>query len=168
MRLDEIRDLVTSSAPHWAKLETGPLYREGWTVYSSGGESNSVPRWHHEAAVYRDDVDLTLQWGMSDHGDWGDDDRSFEWARTFIDTKVRSFFVDVFWRGVLVDRYVMAHVNGGHGLVPMPRASQDDGHYPTVNGREVQIARLITALEGGYDDPIEGVLNQAGFRVEHA
>lgn len=73
--------------------------------------------------------------------------------------------MDVFWRGVLVDRYVLAHVDGGRGLIPMPYGARS-GHYPTVNIRQVQVAKLISAIEHGHDDPIDGILKRAGFEVE--
>lgn len=166
MRLEELRELLTaSSANQWSKLEAGPLYREGYTVYGSGPDASMSVRWHYEAAVYRDDVDLTLQWGMSQGSDWDDDDRTFEWAQGLVDKKARMSFVDVFWRGVLVDRYVLASIDGGHGLVPMPYTATS-GHYPTVNTRQVQVAKLIAELEGDHVDPIDRVLESAGFEVE--
>ena len=166
MRLDEVRELLTTTtAAQWAKLEIGPLYREGYTMYGFGGESSIAVRWHQEAAVFREDVDLTLQWGMDQVTDQHEGDGVYEWSQGLVDKKARTSFVDVFWRGVLVDRYVLASIDGGHGLVPMPYTS-NAGHYPTVNTRQVQVTKLIADLEGGHVDPIDRVLESHGFEVE--
>ena len=168
MNLNELRQILTESRPHqWWKLDaTGPLYRNGWVMTSGGGrEGHDLEvTWHHEAAVYRDDIDLTIQWGMDmDPGD--DDRRHFDWAEKFINPKVHPWWVDVFWRGVLVDRYGVVSVDGGHGLVPFPHtAGESPDWHNAVTEREVAVVHLVDHLGGGHDRSVN-YIQQVGFRV---
>jgi hypothetical protein len=75
--------------------DTGAAVRDGFTVYKGGGDDriDVDVRWHDECAVYRDDLDLTLQWGMS--AVTAQAERRFEWAQGFIGTEIRSFLLDV-------------------------------------------------------------------------
>ncbi len=49
-------------------------------------------------------------------------DKNDQWhfacAEELISSRVRPYWVDVCWRGVLVDRYALISVDNGHSLVP--------------------------------------------------
>lgn len=165
MRLDQLQELVASSrVTDWEKLEVGPLYREGYTVWSGSDGDGMSARWHDEAAVYRHDIDLTVQWGMDQYSE--DRVQRYEWSKGLVNNELRSFFFDVFWRGVLVDRHVLGYFNGNHSLVPMPHSSPLDHHYPTVTRREVAIAELVAALSGGGADPVTSSLAVGDIRID--
>lgn len=162
MNLRDLREILTTTdAWQWSRIDsTGPLYRNGYVV--SGGlgpdaEHDINIYWHDSAAVYRDDIDLTIQWGMNlspvreDRDAW-----HLPWAEKFPSRSVHPHWVDVFWRGTLVDRYAMVSIDGGHGLVPFPhtKAKSDPLDHDTkydyvISERELGIARLIDSLQGG-------------------
>lgn len=170
VRLDELRRILTeSSAQAWSKLDSdGPLYRYNVSMVSQPG-SQAIPQidWHHSGAVYRDDVDLTIQWGLDVDSDRDSNDLwNFEWASNFTSPKVHPYFVDVFWRGTLVDRYAVIGVDGGRGLVPFPRTTGEEPNwYDVVTKREVAVAALVTDLGGLRLSMFDYYLDKAGFTV---
>lgn len=162
MNLRDLRTILTTTdAWQWSKIDsTGPLYRNGYVVSGTpGGHEHDIDvYWHDSAAVYRDDVDLTIQWGMDLSGIRRNrDDWRLPWAENFPSQSVSPHWVDVFWRGTLVDRYALIGIDGGHGLVPFPRtkAKGDPLDHETqyddvITERELAVARLIDSLQGGF------------------
>ena len=169
MNLRELRSVLTRSDPsEWSKVDSdGPLYRNGFVVSGlrDDGRITDV-YWHHSAAVYREDIDLTIQWGMDMDPTRDRDDWHFIWQEKLISKRVSPYRVDAFWRGVLVDRYALISVDNGHGLVPFPHTSgSEPDWYDAVTEREVAVARLVEGLDGvrlGVDRWVA----QLDFKVE--
>jgi hypothetical protein len=167
MKLQDVRRILTESEGcQWSKLDSaGPLYRNGFGTWTTADNQGIDVTWHHSAAVYRDDIDLTVQWGMKldatrDRGHW-----AFPWAENFMSKDVTPYWVDVFWRGSLVDRYAAVSVDGAHGLVPMPHTAGEEPNWlDAVTKREAGVIRLIAEL-GNYGRSFDGYLALAGFTI---
>lgn len=97
MQFEAIRQiLVTSGLEEWHRPPLAfPTYRDNLQAI---GDCEPIPG-HDSTAAYRDDVRLTIAWGMEPPGDENpieDDNVWGEWAN-FPDRRVRSFLVDVFF-----------------------------------------------------------------------
>jgi hypothetical protein len=124
MRLDEIRRIVrTSDASAWEPLYAAELFLYGQrlSVVTRGDELLTIEQdGHHSAAVYADDVRLTLQYGLRE----GDPERMhFDWD-VFLH-KAFKFYVDVLWNGVVVDRHLLVGVDEGRAYLPLPTPEFD-------------------------------------------
>lgn len=153
MRYDEIRKLITGSSPDdWALVEvTGNVYLDRVEAGVSGGN-----RWldvdsHTYLAVYKDQVDLRLAWGMT-----ADKELTFD-GWDFADRSIDRQFVDGFWCGALVTRWPVLSVDGYRCYLPSPQLSvvetgaafQDHEVVgSTVKASEVALARLLQGLWG--------------------
>ena len=171
MNLRDLRQLLTTSdASDWSKLDSsGPLYKNGFVVsggFDADADHDVNVTWHHSSAVYRDDVDLTIQWGLDLDPTRGRDDQwHFSWAEKLMNSRVSPYWVDVFWRGVLVDRYALASIDGAHGLIPIPHtAGEEPDWYDVVSKRELAVAQLIDDLYGGFHN-VDGYIQRLGIRV---
>ncbi|WNM25285.1 hypothetical protein [Demequina capsici] len=119
----------------------GPVFRERWS-YGTGPEGGFVEILdeHHSQAVLREDPTLTMAWGLGVH-----DDRrklSFDWAaENFADEDARLFWADFFWAGALIDRVVLASVDGARGVIPVPDRQR------RVSSYELAVAEVIHDLD---------------------
>lgn len=134
MKLDELRGMIVSSAKEdWHQLTCwgggGPSYLDSYTTWSGpegwgGIEVDS----HSSLAVFRADIDLRLAWGLSRGG--RDEKLHFPWQGRFADSKVTACFVDVLWRGSLVDRDEYLVVDGGRAYLPCGHAKHENEDDP--------------------------------------
>lgn len=171
MRLDEIRKLVTESQPQdWNKIvlsgTASPNYRQTLVTHQSGGNTETVAEGHPYLAVYKDDVDLSLAWGLEEHGYFGEKEKLvFDFSERFANEDVSKFTLDVFWAGNLVDRHVLLSVDGSRAYLPLSQVRVGDGgaleeYFPA---EEVPFARLVDGLTNG--DGFDESLMTAGLPV---
>ena len=157
MQLSAVRDLIIKSTTDaWHRIEDGPSYL-GWHV----DDGTARYEFHHDVAVYRDDVNLRMAWGLSINPTGPE--YHAPWAKVFTDSRVMPVFADVLWRGALVDRVRLLDVDGGRARLPEPRTHRDgDGKtQQQVTPWETGIARLIHSFSSGED--YDTYLSQAGF-----
>lgn len=153
MKLEELRRAIrNSSKEDWHQLTCwgggGPSYLNSYTTWSgaegcSGIEVDS----HGNLAVYQDDVDLRLAWGLD--RDSRDEKLHLPWQDRFPNPKVTASFVDVLWRGSLVDREVYWVVDGGRAYLPCGRdtyENQDSADVTTWKWLTEEIAPWEYAL----------------------
>lgn len=177
MELREIHRIVTSTGPdEWNKVPCwgggGPAYHVGWYEGRDGWQ----PWGHSTIAAYRGDVSLTMAWGADlDPDDQRGERRSFDWDEHFMDSKSVGLWVDLFWNGCLVDRYLMYAVDGGRALIPFPdetiypgEEDDDEDGTPAPAQRRVsrfafELGRLVHSFE--HVDDYEHYVRRAGFEV---
>ncbi len=146
-----MRQKVADSRPDdWELLQSGPDYLDRFTQVSAGERTWLEVGWHNAVAVFREDADLRIAFGMQI--DW---DLDFGW--TFPDPQVTRDLVDLFWRGALVHRWSVYSVDGGKAYLPqVDPATVETG--PSVmdmelvarfaSSEDVKIARLAHVLNG--------------------
>ncbi|RNL62696.1 hypothetical protein EFK50_13165 [Nocardioides marmoriginsengisoli] len=139
-------DLIADrTADAWYRVPSdGPNfhYRWQWGTGRDGGFSYVMGE-HREQAVCRDEPSLTISWGLDvDDATDPNDRRHFDWADKFPDPSIRLFWADIFWNGALIDRVVLARVDGARGTIPLPNYNMQVTHF------EAAIADLIDGLEG--------------------
>jgi hypothetical protein len=159
MQLEQLRSLVSYSDPaDWHKIGcwgagAATSYRYALEHRRPEGRSELYLHEHHAVYVYRPDVNLTMARGLPlDHGEtWTDEEISPGPKHD-----VRGEWLDMFWCGALVDRYVLYLVDGGRGVLPgFDRESVNTGQLDaedvakTVSARESRIARLAHCLGKG-------------------
>ncbi|MGV0838071.1 hypothetical protein [Mycolicibacterium thermoresistibile] len=149
MTLDELRTLVAdSTASDWHRiLKIGPTYRDRFGAWSGPGDTSGIDHdTQVEVAVYRQDLDLTIAYGMAESQH--DRDLKFEWSENFPDSTIREIsLVDFFWRGSLVDRLNYVHVDGARGILPL-----GGGHQGLrITQHELAVARLLNDI-GDYPE----------------
>jgi hypothetical protein len=166
VRYDEIRKMIISSSPDdWALIEvTGDVYLERFEVRGTGDETSLDVEGHTYLAVYKDDVDLRLAWGMrSETG------LTFE-GWDFPDRSIDREYVDGFWRGALVIRWPVLAVDGHRCYLPSPQLSvfrtesesrDDEVAGTTVKASDVGLARLLHRLVGRDDREFDANLRLA-------
>lgn len=171
MRLQDIRNMIEKSTKNeWRHIGCysggGPSFRDSW------GKSTSADGWklHHDThlhvLVYRDDVQLTISWGM---GMRESDKYAPEWITNLpVVDEVQQFNADVFWNGSLVDRHPLVNVGRWHTYLPDPRRVGPDGSDKTtgweVTRWSVAFARLLHMVEHRADD-FEEMMQAARFDV---
>jgi hypothetical protein len=157
--------LITNSSPdEWLMLRSGPFFADGFARITDQTGTWLETEGHPYFAVWREDVDLRLGWGITvDSGlQFGD-----RWI--WPDRQIQRVLVDGFWRGALVARWTTLLVDGGRCYLPEPALAYvrtGDGlrdHQAfgsTMVASEVRLARLIHGLGGGSDQEFERYLAQ--------
>ncbi|MBT9608143.1 hypothetical protein [Microbacterium sp.] len=146
MKLHEIRQEIRESmAEYWNYIPQGPLFNYN---LGNSGDQAQVFGWHDARAVLEHDVDIALEFGMSDDPFDNKENWTEEWSQ-FPDNKIRAFYCDVFYRGALVDRVLLASVDGHRATLPLP-ARRPGGGW-TVEDWPYQVARVVDDLHGHRD-----------------
>jgi hypothetical protein len=164
MRYDEVRKLITGSAPDdWEVIEVeGNVYLDRFEGVTTGGGRSLKAESHIYMAIYKADIDLRLAWGMTEATGL-----SFE-GWNFPHRSIERQLVDGFWRGAFVTRWPVLEVDDGRCYLPYPRpavaaGSQPPGHFVTgyqVRSSEVALARLLQSLTDREDREFEVYLRQ--------
>ena len=145
---DLIADLTAEA---WYRIGiAGPDFHYRWSSGSGpDGEFSNVMGEHYSAAVCREEPSLTMSWGLDVHARSERQELHFDWAKSFVNTSVRPFWVDFFWNNALIDRVELVSIDGGHGTIPFPSVGME------VSDFEVTVAYLVHDLEDGpkHDHP---------------
>ena len=140
MQLHEIWAKISESwGEWWNYIPQGPLFN--YNLGTSNGDA-SVLGWHDARAVLIEDVNIAIEWGMSDDPFEHRRDYKPEWA-PFADRSVHLVYADIFYAGALVERIMMASVDGGRAYLPVPKL---DGDRWIVLDRPYQLVRLINDI----------------------
>lgn len=171
MQLAELREMIAASTVEdWNRLH--PPFFRAWILYGDQGFESAEA--HSERAVFLNDVDIAIEWGLD--RDPYDRDEHHPWASEahFPDPAMHSFYADVLYRGQLVDRHMLVSVDGGRAYLPYPRASRADQdsmiggreeavYLWAITEREFKFAALINAFSNGR---LEEYIQRAGVLVE--
>lgn len=122
MELQELRQAIMDSEFfHWHVVDVGPYFTDAPDI-----DEDTVEQ-HEELLVLKSNIDITIQHGLRTRGR---DDITLAtqlWEEAaFPDPSAHVYFVDVFYRGTLVDRESVVSVDGGRALIPL-------GNRKTVN-----------------------------------
>lgn len=168
MKLYELRKIIIDSTSNdWHKIDSGPTYRQGWEIWSGADiEGTQIkPVEHHSHAAFRDDLDLTITWGMP--RDFDDRELTFPWQEAFPDTSVTAMYADVNWRGALVDREVQLVVDGGRAYLPLGLPKKDPtaeyGYREIVSTWQAGFAAVTHGFTHAYS--LSEYMQRAGFEV---
>ncbi len=162
MRLDEIRKLVTESQPEdWHKMTVGgtaaPSYKQTLVTHKINDEpAETVAEEHGYLAVYKEDVDLSIAWGLEEDGYYGDrKEYVFPFLDNFANKGVRKITLDVFWAGNLVDRHTLLSVDGWRAYLPIPEFriignGSSEEYFSTESLVYARLAHKLTNVEDFY------------------
>lgn len=187
MDLNTIRQkIIDSSREDWNKITcwgagSGPIYHHGLTSEHSDAHGiQTEVHTHSMLAVLIDDVDISIAWGFDpDESLWelGRVERQFDFSDflpDFPDEKVRRMYVDIFYRGQLVDRELYVVADGGRHYVPIPRTVYPNktGYGPENLGApehhytpwDIGLARTLNRFELG--DTFDDVLSQMEYVLD--
>lgn len=171
MRLDELEDIIANTdQEHWSVIGEGPTFLYDFELSGAYDDQRITHVGQHSStAVLRGDVDVRIAWGFDpDH----DRDRrlNFFEEHTFADEIVYRELGDLLYRGALVQRYWLIHVDGGRATLPMPTtrrrpaAVERERRYElTTTQAEIDFARLVDALTGGQE--FDSYLRTSGIIV---
>jgi hypothetical protein len=130
--LDETRSLIINSDRErdWHDLAAGPFFTDAPDV------DEDTFHQHDNLLVYRDDVALTIQWGMRPNYQHLQLKRVSElWQEaSFLDESIHIYRADVFWNGTLIDRENVVSVDGGRALLPLGTRTVPPGYEPRISG----------------------------------
>jgi hypothetical protein len=115
MNLFKLREIIIhSTIDDWHNVTVGPYFTDAPDI-----DKDTVEQ-HSELMVYRHDIDLTIQHGLRARG-FGHIEKAAQlWQDAhFPDPTAYVEFVDVFWRGVLVDREHLVTVDGSRASIPL-------------------------------------------------
>jgi hypothetical protein len=128
MTLIDIIDVITrSDTKEWNHIScwgafSAPSYRDKFEFYETFNGSENVL--HHDAhsdtAAYKDDLSITIAWGLVCNEEFVED-----WANNNPASNASSHFLDVFYNGALVFRTVYVVVDGGRCSLPVLRKTYD-------------------------------------------
>ena len=157
MRLEDIRQCVLeSSFGDWAKLMDGEVFLRFQRLKIESSADTLGSRLdqdgHHASAVYRADVDLSLNYGLT----FGSGESHFDWD-IWPGHDARMFYVDVLWRGVPVERHVLVFVHEARAILPLPTPEMNTASIAAYHVTTAQrdLARLVHGIEGspgGFED----------------
>jgi hypothetical protein len=175
MRLDELLPVLSETdASHWEVLEGYPIFHHSFEISSRGGGDPAITgvETHTNRAILRSDVDIALEWGARR---MPDEEEYYAWndPQLFPDAGVRSFWVDLFYRGSVVYREMLAYVDGGRAVLPVADSRPADPATSSAtpqrkfegqtSRQEYELARLIDTLGGGGE--YESYFARSGFKV---
>lgn len=166
--LHTIRRAIIDSRPErWNHIicwgaGSGPVYHYGFSSEERDDRVETEVRSHSNTAVLMDDVDISVAWGYDpDESLWDQGHRQkFDFSHflpLLADDSIRRMYVDLFYRGALVDRKLYIVVDGGRYYVPIPRTTYpnrtDSGdlgepefHYTRW---DLGLARIVSSFELG-------------------
>lgn len=173
MRLADIRTTIEqSTSEDWHHIAcwgsgSGPSFHDKWERWGTLG-GDELGKWaldldsHENTLVNRENVALTIAWGITAKKDMTPD-----W-NTFTDESPVDYHLgDVFWNGVLVDRYYLVAVDGARAVLPLPRPiyEQREGkttvaHYEVTRFHRA-FARLVHDAE--HSEGFDQYYREAGF-----
>lgn len=174
MYLSELRGVIANTkSTDWLVVD-GPLFHEATSLKPSNMTGHPIVDRPASRAVLVTDIDVALEWGLQAvRGNAVKDAK--EWTRDagFSTRAVMPVYVDVFFRGSLVDRVTGIWVDNLAALLPAPRLAPQDSvgdlGFPNVAAWRVgrwshALCRLVDALEEGtrFDD----CMTAAGFVVD--
>jgi hypothetical protein len=139
--------IADRSAEAWYRIMiAGPTFHYRWSYGGrhEDGFSNIMGE-HPNHAVCREEPSLTMLWGMDVYDREDREDLHFDWAKDYVNSTVRPFWVDFFWNNALIDRVELCRVDGAHGTIPDPGSSLE------VSDFEVAVAYLVHDLEDGQE-----------------
>lgn len=146
MNLFKLRELIIhSTIDDWHNVTVGPYFTDAPDI------DNDTVEQHSELMVYRHDIDLTIQHGIRARRFGHVEKVTQLWQDAhFPDPTVYVEFVDVFWRGVLVDREHVVTVDGGRASIPLGTKTtlnyNPDGPQPETFEFEYSATTWQTAL----------------------
>ncbi|MFJ3099131.1 hypothetical protein [Streptomyces hydrogenans] len=154
MRLEDIRKIIEESTnDDWNHIGcwghgAGPSFHNQWERWGTFG-GDELDKWaldldsHGNTLVYRENVALTISWGITVAKDMTPD-----W-NTFPDNGPVDYQVgDVFWNGALVDRYYLTAVDGGRVILPVPKPiyEKTDGKTTVARFEVTRVHRAFARL----------------------
>ncbi|MGW3240960.1 hypothetical protein [Streptomyces olivaceus] len=156
MRLEDIRNMIeVSTSEDWHHIVcwgagAGPSFHDKWERWGTLG-GDTLDKWslnldsHGNTLVYRENVALTISWGIEI-----EDGMTPDWNSAFVDDRPLRYQVgDIFWNGVLVDRHYLTAVDGGRVMLPLPKPVYEEREGKTTVARyevtryERAFARLV-------------------------
>ncbi|MER0429890.1 hypothetical protein [Streptomyces microflavus] len=173
MRLADIRTIIEQSTSadwhHIACWGSGaePSFHDKWERRGTLG-GDELGKWaldldsHGNTLVNRENVALTIAWGIT-----AKKGMTPEWNTFTDDGPVDYQLGDIFWNGVLVDRYYLVAVDGGRAILPLPRPIYErrEGKVAVAHCEVARFhrafARLVHNAEPGED--FEEYYSKAGF-----
>jgi hypothetical protein len=131
---------------------------------------------HSNVAVLISGVDISIAWGFDPDETLRSEHRQKFDFSDFLptlddDERVSRMYVDIFYRGALVDRVLFVVADGGRHYVPIPRTTYPrktsvrelgppEHHYTQW---QLGLARVVNSFEL---EPIETLLSQMEFVVD--
>ncbi|CDM76135.1 hypothetical protein [Mycobacterium marinum] len=168
MDLRTLRQTITESAPKdWNHIicwgyGSGPIYHHGLTSEYKDNRIQTEARSHSNMAVLSTDIDISIAWGYDpDDSLWNRGHKQTfdfnDFLPQFPDDKVSRMYVDVFYRGALVDRKLYIVADGARYYVPIPRRAfpnktsttdlgEPEFHYTSW---DLGLARIVSSFELG-------------------
>lgn len=175
MNLHELRAFIMArDVEDFHVISSGPLFHSAFTVLFPGGSKDghlADVTTHDTRLVCIDDVDVCIEWGFpannrdEEHHPWAIDAR-------FSDPDVRTYLVDVFYRGSLVDREYVCAVDGHRAILPAPSARRViDGPFmenEPIAWRATQWETALARIVNGPRREFDRYLQRSGILVEPA
>lgn len=166
MYLSELRGTIANTtSADWLVVD-GPLFHEATSVKPSNMTGHPIVDRPASRAVLVTDIDVALEWGLQARlGTVPKDAKEWTRAAGFSTRAVLPIYVDVFFRGSLVDRITGIWVDNLSALLPAPHLKPQDAvsdlGFTNVAAWRVgrwshALCRLVDALEEGtrFDDCI--------------
>ena len=160
MKLPDIYLTMEPTGPaQWNTITFGPLFHQQMSASGGGGQSGSTVRvaQHGTRAVLVNDVDVSIEFGMDAAAI--QNQALLDWVKpaNFAYDNARPFYIDLFYRGSLVDRVVAVWIDEYRGALPLPYSITADGGVqgavPSwhVSRRSYLLVRLIDQLRGAVE-----------------
>lgn len=109
--------------------------------------------YHNNRAVYKLDISISLVWGLVCVEEFQE-----EWANNHPNPDASSYYLDIFYNGMLAYRTVYAAVDGHRSKMPLPNREDNGKGIVTwwITRDEDQLFRLFNEIQNStnYDDYI--------------
>lgn len=176
MKFEDLMSTIVNSDPErWNQISDGPLYKDQFISSTSAKGNELMTDAHTNVAVYKDDLDISIAWGLDAHDSWFDKEKTvltFDLNKRFADQKVHTIIVDVFWRGSLVEREYVLAVDGYRAYLPLPTGKKVAGdgaesatYKDVFNASEIPFARFMHNLVHHVGMTFDEYMSQAGLEI---
>lgn len=152
MTLNNLIKTVLSSNDHdWNKLNcwgafSGPSFKYNFNFENTDSSLFKVDS-HDTILVYKEDVSITIGYGLSSNNDFKAD-----WANKFPDPRASSHFIDIFYNNSLAFRDLFLMVDGGRCKLPIPNPFNGK----LIVGKDYfEFVRKIDKISKGHDNNLE-------------
>lgn len=159
MKLDDIRTMVLDSTiDAWSRLDPP----HGLAALDGGSSQIEISSFF-DLMVFRDDVRLSIIWGVPERPE----ERRTPWSERFVHDTFTVYIAEVRWNGAKVDQVTVFSVDGHAVSLPAGRTIHDGETKGSVGNAVTEYATRVAQILSNNEGPeFWDYMKRAGFVVE--
>ena len=158
--------ILSSNSTDWEVIADGPTYLYDPEIWHTGSDQllNITIKTHHSIAVYRQDISISLAWGLENHDSFNED-----YATRFADSSASTAWLDLFYSGSLIKRELYVIVDGGRAFLPLADRKVEKDTYKiigwTVDQDRYKLIKLLNGIRSNAYD-FDSYFARSGIEIK--